>query len=110
MISFYLYKKQERYTGQDWADVIPQVLSPDGDGTMPLVIKSNDDSVCKLDYSFEYLTFESLEDNNIFVFNGNQQDIAGNKTVEYSTDGGQTWTSLYNGDSVEIPSCGRQLD
>ena len=94
--SFYLYKKQERYSGQDWADVIPQVLSPDGDGTMPLVIKSNDDSVCTSIYSLQYLTIESESNNHEIYWQSlphaalSQTTVP--KTISASTDNGATWT------------------
>ena len=94
--SYYLYAKQERYSGQDWADVIPQVLSPDGDGTMPLVIKSNDDSVCTSIYSLQYLTIESESNNHEIYWQSlphaalSQTTVP--KTISASTDNGATWT------------------
>lgn len=66
--------------------------------------KNIEESSSTIDYSKQYLTFESEVDNNFFIFHGNQQDIAYNRTVQYSTDGGQTWTSLYDGDSVSANS------
>lgn len=96
MKSYFLYAKQERYSGQDWADVIPQVLSPDGDGTMPLVIKSNDDSVCTSIYSLQYLTIESESNNHEIYWQSlphtalSQTTVP--KTISASTDNGATWT------------------
>ena len=44
--SYYLYQKFEKRGDQDWLPVYPNVYSADGDGTMPPVIKQEDDSAC----------------------------------------------------------------
>ena len=43
------------------------------------------------DYSRQYLTIVSLEDNNTIGWNANNSSIA--KTISISTDGGSTWTN-----------------
>ena len=44
--SYYLYQKFEKRGEQDWIPVYPNVWSIDGDGTMPLSIKTEDDPAC----------------------------------------------------------------
>ena len=46
----------------------------------------------KHDYSKDYLTIESLEDNNRICWTATSPDIR--KTISASTDNGQTWTSF----------------
>ena len=41
------------------------------------------------DYSKDYLTFESLDDNNLFFFIGNNSDYL--QTIQVSLDNGNTW-------------------
>lgn len=101
--SYYLYELQERYSGQDWMSVIPSQYSIDGNGTMPRVLKSDNEEVCTEPevnpYKYQYLTFESLEDGNRFRFNmsvgihsqSGTRYVAEPRTISASTDGGQTW-------------------
>lgn len=44
--SYYLYQKYEKRGSQDWLPCYPNVFSVDGDGTMPLVIKTENDPDC----------------------------------------------------------------
>jgi len=44
--SYYLYQKYIKIGNQDWIPDYPNVWSVDGDGTMPVQIKSNDDPNC----------------------------------------------------------------
>lgn len=44
--SYYLYQKYEKRGNQPWIPCFPLVYSANGDGTMPLVIKQQDDPEC----------------------------------------------------------------
>lgn len=44
--SYYLYQKYEKRGDQSWTPVYPEVLSIDANGTMPLVLKMQDDPSC----------------------------------------------------------------
>lgn len=44
--SYYLYQKYEKRGDQPWLPSYPNVYSVDGDGTMPLVVKMEDDPSC----------------------------------------------------------------
>lgn len=44
--SYYLYQKYEKRGDQPWLPLYPNVYSVDGDGTMPLVVKQEDDPSC----------------------------------------------------------------
>lgn len=105
--SYYLYELQERYSGQDWMSVIPKTYSIDGNGTMPRVLKSEYDEMCgQVDkyrwvdtddyicednsYYSQYLTFESLSDDNVIYFRATNSTIT--RTISASTDNGDTWT------------------
>lgn len=44
--SYYLYQKYEKRGDQPWLPSYPNVYSVDGDGTMPLVVKMEDDPAC----------------------------------------------------------------
>lgn len=114
--SYYLYELQEKYTGQDWMPVIPRTYSIDGNGTMPMVLKSDYEEVCdNNDYSKEYLTIESLEDNNVISWMAG--GIGGGgitaKTISASTDDGVTWTaytsSTGNGTTIATLNAGDKL-
>lgn len=48
------------------------------------------------DYTLDYLTIESLEDNNTIGWAAN----GATKTISYSTDGGTTWTQLSSSDTI----------
>ena len=89
--SYYLYKKQFSYDGTNWFDVQPLTYSYDGDGTMQPVINTYHDEDCKEDYSTQYLTFESLDDNNEIYWKASDSSIT--KTISASTDNGETWTA-----------------
>lgn len=52
--SYYLYQKYVKYGDQDWLPAYPNVFSADGDGTMPPVIKQNDDPGCGYTPPAEY--------------------------------------------------------
>ena len=97
--SYYLYELQEKYTGQDWMSVIPRTYSIDGNGTMPRILKSENEGVCSgsvqpttptHDYSLDYLTIESLEDNNTIYLQASNSSVT--RTVSASTDNGATWS------------------
>ena len=95
--SYYLYKKQFSYDGTNWFDVQPLTYSYDGDGTMQPVVNTYHDEDCKdnVDYSKQYLTIESLEDNNVIYWKASQLDAnypPTPKTISASTDNGVTWT------------------
>ena len=44
--SYYLYQKYAKYGSQDWLPVYPYAYSIDAEGTMPLVIKLENDTAC----------------------------------------------------------------
>ena len=44
--SYYLYQKYEKRGNQDWLPCYPNIFSVDGDGTMPLVLKQENDQAC----------------------------------------------------------------
>lgn len=44
--SYYLYQKFEKRGEQDFIPVYPNVYSVDADGTMPKVVKSENDELC----------------------------------------------------------------
>ena len=44
--SYYLYQKYEKRGSQDWLPCYPNIFSVDGEGTMPLVIKTENDPEC----------------------------------------------------------------
>ena len=44
--SYYLYQRYEKRGDQPWLPSYPNTLSIDGDGTMPLVVKEEDDPQC----------------------------------------------------------------
>ena len=44
--SYYLYQKYEKRGEQDWIPVYPNVWSIDGDGTMPISAKTENDPAC----------------------------------------------------------------
>lgn len=122
--SYYLYELQEKYTGQDWMSVIPRTYSIDGNGTMPRILKSENEEICTEPevnpYRYQYFTFESLEDDNRFSFNmtvvihtpsGNRY-VAEPRTISASTDGGQTWlewTSSFGGTHKIMLNAGEKL-
>ena len=98
--SYYLYQKYQSINGSTPAPVYPMEYSYDGEGTMPTVVKSENDAACgyappsppsPIDYSKEYLTIESLEDGNVIYWNNANSAIT--TTISASTDNGQTWTA-----------------
>lgn len=44
--SYYLYQQYEKRGSQDWLPSYPNIFSVDGDGTMPLVMKKENDPDC----------------------------------------------------------------
>ena len=44
--SYYLYQKYEKRGNQSWLPCYPNIFSVDGDGTMPLVLKQENDQAC----------------------------------------------------------------
>ena len=44
--SYYLYQQFEKRGSQDWLPCYPNIFSVDGDGTMPLVMKKENDPDC----------------------------------------------------------------
>ena len=44
--SYYLYQKYEKRGSQDWIPYYPNTYSVDGDGTMPVVLKQENDTAC----------------------------------------------------------------
>lgn len=44
--SYYLYQKYEKRGNQSWLPCYPNIFSGDGDGTMPLVLKQENDQAC----------------------------------------------------------------
>lgn len=44
--SYYLYQQYEKRGNQDWLPSYPNIFSVDGDGTMPLVMKKENDPDC----------------------------------------------------------------
>lgn len=89
--SYYLYKKQFSYDGTNWFDVQPLTYSYDGDGTMQPVVNTYHDEDCKdnVDYSTQYLTIESLENNNTIYWYTSITSTT--RTISASTDNGSTW-------------------
>ena len=84
---YYLQKKQVSYdNGLTWEDVTPletrQGVYIDSYQTL---------AECEGDYSSQYLTFESLENNNVISWKTNNTGLT--KAISASTDNGNTWTS-----------------
>ena len=91
---YYLQKKQVSYdNGLTWEDVTPSETRQ-GDYIASYETLSECEGI--IDYSTQYLTFESKSNNNSFSFTTN--------TIEYSLDDGSTWSSLTTGNSVTINS------
>lgn len=112
--SYYLYQKYEKVGDGEWTPTYPNEYSISGDSSdpMPLVIKTTndpncgyyppiyrwtdtEDTICLYDYSKDYLTIESLEDNNVIYWKASQLDAdypPTPKTISASTDNGVTWT------------------
>lgn len=113
--SYYLYKKQFSYDGTNWFDVQPLTYSYDGDGTMQPVVNTYHDEDCKdnVDYSKQYLTIESLEDNNvIYIIAQRYNNDINPKTISASTDNGQSWaeyTSASGGTMLATLNTGDKL-
>ncbi|WP_406535491.1 leucine-rich repeat protein [Methanobrevibacter sp.] len=84
---YYLQKKQVSYdNGLTWEDVTPTETRQ---GTYIDTYQTL--AECEaIDYSTQYLTFESLEDDNQIFFKLGQNNTA--KTISASTDNGVTWT------------------
>ena len=55
------------------------------------LIKENNQKIIHINKKSNYLTFESLEDNNTFSFRANN-----NNKIYYSLDDGKTWTEFSN--------------
>lgn len=109
--SYYLYKLEEKYDGQDWMPVIPKTYSIDGNGTMPRMLKSDYEEVCdNNDYSAQYLTIESLEDGNTIKWVLASQS---SRTISASTDYGATWTEYTstsgNGTTIATLNTGQKV-
>ena len=109
--SYYLYQKYEKVGDGEWTPTYPNEYSISGDSenTMPLVIKSENDVNCGYrdpiyrwadtedticiyngEYAGQYLTIESLEDNNAIYWKASNSSFT--KTISASTDNGVTWT------------------
>ena len=90
---YYLQKRQVSYdNGLTWEDVTP---SETRQGAYIDTYETLSDCEGVIDYSKQYLTFESLEDNNAISWIA--KAIAGGgitaKTISASTDNGVTWTA-----------------
>ena len=99
--SYKLYQKYLQYGSDAPVPAYPMEYSYNADGTMPAVVRMANDPACGepqplppiiVDYSTQYLTIESLEDNNTIYW---KYDISGYsaRTISVSTDDGETWTS-----------------
>lgn len=107
---YYLQKKQVSYdNGLTWEDVTPSETRQGAyiDSYQTL-------AECEGDYSKQYLTFESLEDNNAISWIAGA--IAGGgitaKTISASTDNGVTWTaytSTTGGTTIATLNAGDKL-
>lgn len=102
--SYKLYQKYLQYGSDAPVPAYPMEYSYNADGTMPAVVRMANDPACGEpqplppiidDYSTQYLTIESLEDNNVIGWMAGA--IAGGgitaKTISASTDNGVTWTA-----------------
>ena len=116
---YYLYQKYEKVGDGEWTPTYPNEYSISGDteNPMPLVVKrcespacgyrdpiyrwaDTEDTICVFedehDYSQDYLTIESLEDNNVIYWKTSQWHAdypPTPKTISASTDNGTTWVA-----------------
>jgi len=90
---YYLQKRQVSYdNGLTWEDVTP---SETRQGAFIDSYETLSDCEGVIDYSKQYLTFESLQNNNVISWIA--EAIVGDdytaKTISASTDNGETWTA-----------------
>ena len=104
---YYLQKRQVSYdNGLTWEDVTPS------ETRQGAFIDSYETlAECEaIPYSEQYLTIESLEDNNTIYWKASDSSIA--KTISASTDNGSTWTaytSSTGGTTIAILNAGDKL-
>lgn len=113
--SYYLYQRYEKVGDGEWTPTYPNEYSISGDSSdpMPLVIKEQNDANCGYyppiyqwvdtndticiyngEYAGQYLTIESVEDNNeiTWVTSGSNSSSL-STTISASTDNGISWTA-----------------
>ena len=90
---YWVYKHQETYdNGVTWVDVTPSETVPSGS---PLATYDTLAECEAHDYSLEYLTFVA-EESGMYTFSG--------VSLDYSLDGGLTWSTLGENDSISVSS------
>ncbi len=112
--SYYLYQKYEKRGDQPFIPSYPQVYSIDGDGTMPLSVKNDNDANCgytgdtpttqyrwvNLPISQDYVCDDCPEaqyrwvETSGYICNGTTK--YNREVQQVSEDGGQTWTNTSN--------------
>lgn len=108
--SYYLYQKYEKRGEQDWIPVYPNTYSIDGDGTMPLSAKTENDPACGyVPVKPIYRWFEAPSTD--YVCNGYNKYHK--EYYQVSNDNGVTWTNVVpeqtrQGSLIEVNSsdCG----
>lgn len=89
--SYYLYQKYEKRGEQDWIPVYPNTYSIDGDGTMPLSAKTENDPACGyVPVEPIYRWFEAPSTD--YVCNGYNKYHK--EYYQVSNDNGVTWTNV----------------
>lgn len=86
--SYYLYQRQEKIGDQDWQPCYPNQFSIDGDGEMPLVVKSSADTNCG---------YVQPQEQTRTISQGQCRTDCTEVITYYnqiSTDGGATWTTI----------------
>lgn len=100
-VSYYLYRQEEKNGEQPWQST--GILSVDADGTMPRVVKSEQDTECGYTpqpQASDYLTFVPSQ-NSTFKFSTN--------SLQYSLDDGQTWTTIAANTNTPTVSAGSKI-
>ena len=91
--SYYLYQKYEKRGDQPFIPSYPAVYSIDGDGTMPLVIKEENDINCgysgNTDVQYRWVNISISEG---YECVGNNKHYKQKKQI--STDNGSTWSDV----------------
>lgn len=111
--SYYLYQKYQRRGTGEWTPVSPSVYSIDGEGTMPLSIKNENDPACgyipPVEPTYRWINMDISTD---WICDGTDKYYKQKKQVSY--DSGTTWQdvvpaeyqkgSLYELDSLDCGS------
>jgi len=91
---YYLYKQQRAVSGtSNWEDVIPTVLSIDGNGTMPLVLAEADSPDCgyepPIEPMYRWINLNPLTD---YYCSGSTKYYKQQRQVSYNS--GNTWSNV----------------